>query len=345
MITIASKLPVSDNPIAAVENLEPSTLPDDARASQEALFAPLTYLGAIDVAGSDAATFLHAQLSNDVTSQTDAQSRLTGYCTPKGRLIATMLQLRLAESTPHFRLLLDRALTPQVAKRLSMYVLRAKAKVVDSSGERALFGLTLAADLSAPFTPPKEVDAVVSVDGATITRVRDAGRLERYLIDAPLEHEPQWSVRLSQFAQRASESWWRLCEIRAGVPHVGANTTERFVPQMINFELLDGVNFRKGCYPGQEVVARSQYLGKLKRRMFFATLNGAPCPKEGADVLASVSGDPVGTIVNAQATLSGRTELLIETTWTAIESSLFVEGVKLDLGVLPYDVPRETSAA
>ena len=205
--------------------------------------ARLTRYGLLSVTGADARAFLHAQLTNDIEHLAPDRWALAGWCSAKGRLLASFL---VVPSPAGFLLQLARDLAAPVAKRLGMYVLRAKVKIADETESCAQFGLW-EADLAGP-------DVAWS---GNIGTVRVAPR--RYLRLGS-------SAELTE-APNADEVQWTLQEIRAGRPLITQATQDQFVPQMVNFEALGGVDFRKGCYPGQEIVARAQYRGQVKRRM------------------------------------------------------------------------------
>jgi folate-binding protein YgfZ len=203
--------------------------------------ALLKRYGVLAVTGTDARAFLHAQLTNDIENQPPDRAVLAGWCTAKGRLLATMLVIPSADG---FLLQLARDIAPAVAKRLSMFVLRSKAKVTDESANLAQMGVW-----TADWTQPE----VAWESKAVRVRVGEG----RYLVIGP---------GLSGPCARSEEDW-AVAEIRAGRPFISAATQDQFVPQMVNLEILGGVNFQKGCYPGQEIVARAQYRGEVKRRM------------------------------------------------------------------------------
>lgn len=203
--------------------------------------ARLNRYGLLAVTGADARDFLHAQLTNDIANLPRDRAALAGWCTAKGRLLASMLVIPSPEG---FLLQLARDLAPGVARRLGMYVLRAKVKVADESDAWAQYGIW-DADLQV---------AGVAWEGETATvRVGD----RRFL---------KVGKSLSENCKTGEEAW-TLQEIRAGRPLISAATQDQFVPQMVNFEALGAISFQKGCYPGQEIVARAQYRGQVKRRM------------------------------------------------------------------------------
>ena len=200
--------------------------------------ARLNRYGLLSVTGADARGFLHAQLTNDISKLPADRSALAGWCTAKGRLLATMLVI---PSPDGFLLQLARDLAPAVAKRLSMFILRSKVKVADESDAWEQYGVW------------KGLPAVTWDGGSVSVPV---GSLRHLRIGKGLS--PDCSRK---------EQDWTLEEIRAGRPWISAATQDQFVPQMVNLEQIGGVDFQKGCYPGQEIVARAQYRGEVKRRM------------------------------------------------------------------------------
>ena len=204
--------------------------------------ARLNRYGVLSVTGADAREFLHAQLTIDIENLPPERAALAGWCSAKGRLLATFLVI----PAPHGYLLqLARDLAPTVAKRLSMFVLRAKVKIADESEAWAQFGVW---DTDVPAK-------AVTWEGDRVTVPAGQNRFLRL--------EPAASASLAN----GDEDKWYLQEILAGHPLITAATQDQFVPQMVNLETLGGVDFRKGCYPGQEIVARAQYRGQVKRRM------------------------------------------------------------------------------
>jgi len=321
----------------------------NAADAQSALRGPvrasLAELGVIAVSGDDAARFLHGQLTNDVEHLGTDRLALNGYCNAKGRLLATFRTWR-DESAVY--LLLPRELLPGVLKRLSMFVLRAKVKLSDASNSwraSAVLGAGAAASLATPgATLPAAPGQCIQVGRGRIARLHGAARLEeRFLVLMPAAEAADWEVRLSTLpAVGSGVFWWS--EIEAGVPTVFAATQEKFVPQMINFEVVGGVSFSKGCYPGQEVVARSQYRGKLRRRMQLA--HCAVAADAGADVFAAGEPEPAGTVVMAASAPGGGFELLLECPLEKAGTPLRLlsaDGPLLELRALPYEIVDVTA--
>jgi hypothetical protein len=280
------------------------------RALAEPALAVLDEFGVIAAGGADAASFLHAQLTNDVAHLAPDAVQLNGYCNAKGRLLAVFTNWRDADA---IYLQLPREILPAVRKRLSMFVLRAKVTLADASDRWTALGLIgpgAARLLQDALALAQPVETSVAVGGARIVRLRPSPRVdERFLLLVPASERTAWLERLAAAQRVESGAWW-WSQIDAGVPDVFAATQEKFVPQMINLEVLGGVSFRKGCYPGQEVVARSQYLGKLRRRMGIAHVEGSAAA--GADVYADGEAQPVGTVVMAATAPVGGMDLLFE---------------------------------
>jgi len=259
--------------------------------------ADLSHYAVLRVTGDDRAAFLHAQFTNDVEALAVDAAQWNGWCTPKGRLVATFLLVRRKDE---ILIVLPAEIAAPIAKRLGMFVLRSKVKITDASADYARRGLIGDTDAPAPMR-------VADRNGAIVVGLGD-GRALRLAspADAP--------------AANVDADAWELSSIRAGVPTVTAATQEAFVPQMANFELLGGVSFKKGCYPGQEIVARMQYRGGLKRRMARAHIAGADRPQPGDSVYSSAFGDQsAGTIVNAAPAPEGGFDVLVVAQIESIE--------------------------
>jgi len=311
---------------------------------QRGFVAPLTDMGLISAAGDDAASFLHNQLTNDVEHLGPQEARLAGYCSPKGRLLATFLMWRAGGA---IMLALPRQIQQPVQKRLQMFVLRSKVKLADATHDHALLGIggEAAAETLGAWFPqlPAAPYTLTESPHGTLVRLPDAFGQPRFLwAAAPAAAEAAWP-ELTKTLSPAATALWRRTDIHAGIPLVTQPTQEQFVPQMINFELIGGVNFKKGCYPGQEIVARSQYLGKLKRRMLLATVDtGNVAP--GNEVFWSGDPDqPCGMVVNAERNPEGGSDCLVEVKMAATEDGSIhlgsATGPRLQFAQLPYALP------
>ncbi|MDF2463208.1 MAG: folate-binding protein YgfZ [Ramlibacter sp.] len=217
---------------------------------------PLNHLGIIRVEGEDAASFLQGQLTQDFGLLGLSEARLAAYCTPKGRMQASFIGFK--RSHADILLVCSRDILPATQKRLSMFVLRAKAKLRDATAEFDLYGLAGAAALEA--APGVAVPwSRADIGTATAVRLYPADGQPRVLWVAPAGEAGPGGPQLEP-------GHWMWSDVRSGVATITAPIVEAFVPQMLNYESVGGVNFKKGCYPGQEVVARSQFRGTLKRR-------------------------------------------------------------------------------
>ena len=287
--------------------------------------------GVIRAQGPDARKFLHGQLTQDVEHLPAGTARLAGYCSAKGRLLATFV---LWASAPDEVLLACSAdLLPAVLKRLSMFVLRAQCRLSDASAEVPLWGL---AGVS---VQPEAVWQVQDQPGAWALRLPDARLPDGSTIARGLQAglAPASPDELDALA-------WRALEVHSGIARVLAATSEHFVPQMVNLELVGGVNFQKGCYPGQEVVARSQYRGTLKRRA--QVLSCATELRPGQEIFHSVEpGQPAGMVALSGQLPRAAPVALAELKLAALAGGTLhlggVEGPLLQLGALPYALPQD----
>ncbi len=294
--------------------------------------SPLVDLGLIRASGPDAASFLHNLVTNDINGIGPANARFAGFCTPKGRLLALFLVWRDGED---LLLMLPRDILPTMLKKLSMYVLRSKVKLTDASAERALIGVSPAPTFAAAL--PRF--GVTAVDGGQAIRLDDGRVLLALSPEAAIK---QWTV-LAANAKPVGLAAWQWLEIAAGQPRIVAATQEAFVPQMLNMELpaVAGVSFSKGCYPGQEIVARTQYLGKVKRRTYRAKLASAVAP--GTHVFAPETADQhCGALVSVAPSPTGGYEALVCVQSGAVEAGEVhvgtLTGDRLEFLPLPYDI-------
>ena len=318
---------------------------DSAPKEPDCAIIDLSQLGVIAVDGPDAGQFLQGQLSNDIRELTDTHSQLSSHCSPKGRMLANF---RIVRTADRFLLVLPRTQVEPLLKRLRMFVLRAKVSIDDVSDLNVCCGIIghcADAALGATFGAlPAADNDMVQADDALLIRV--AGDVPRFLWIGPAAQATAlWQALVSEAgAVEADAHLWSLHDIRAGIPTVMPETTDAFVPQMTNMQLIDGVSFTKGCYTGQEVVARMQYLGKLKRRMYVAEVetDTAPRPGDVLSVRGSTSEQVPGRVVDAQAIAPGRYALLVVVEISAAEGGevrLRDGGPVLSLRALPYDLP------
>ncbi|MGH8509774.1 MAG: YgfZ/GcvT domain-containing protein [Gammaproteobacteria bacterium] len=265
----------------------------------------LPSLGIIRVSGPEAESFLSAQFTNDLRALSESRSQLGAWCNAQGRVLAVFRVLRDEAS---YVLLLPQEMIGSTIERLKKFVLRAKLTIEEASeGVLAAFGpqTDLAARLPAI---PEHDDAVAHRAGVSVVRV--PGTLPRWLFIGASESLAV--PRLQESVADLSDTAWQLQDILAGIPSVGTATTGAFLPQMLNLDALGGVSFTKGCYPGQEVIARLRYRGQLKRRMYLALVEDTAAPRAGDPVYphADRGTQPAGQIVAAAPRDSGRFALL-----------------------------------
>ncbi len=296
--------------------------------------ATLSHLGVIAADGEDAASFLHGQLTQDITLMPLGQARLAGYCSAKGRLLASFLVWK--ESAQELRLLCSADLLAPTLKRLSMFVLRAKVKLRDATPELRVSGVAGAPALA--LGAPAQAWERTTQGQTTLIRLPDVNGLPRVLHVAPAD-----APALADTAALPLASWQWL-DVESGIPTIVAPVVEQFVPQMINLESVGGVNFQKGCYPGQEVVARSQYRGTLKRRGFIVHADTTLVP--GQELFHSADpGQPSGMIVNAAPRPGGGWSAFAELKLAAAEGGELhagsPDGPAVRLAPLPYTLAAQ----
>lgn len=309
-------------------------------ARDATVVAALPDFGLIRAAGEDAAPFLHNLLTNDVKGLAPDAVRVAGLCTAKGRLIASFHLWH--DRQDNLLLMLSTDILPAILKKLSMYVLRSKVKLADASDELVLIGVAgpqaelLVGGLADAVPFPMQV---LPCEGGQALRLDE----RRFVLAVAADAAPDIWKKLAVQAVPVGKAAWRWLEIAAGQPRIVAGTQEAFVPQMTNLEApaVGGVSFTKGCYPGQEIVARAQYLGKVKRRMFRARLDAAIAP--GTDVFAPETGDQhCGAIVTVAPSPDGGFECLVvaqESCVAAGEVHLgSTDGPRLSFLELPYAV-------
>ncbi|OGA08368.1 MAG: hypothetical protein A3G26_09075 [Betaproteobacteria bacterium RIFCSPLOWO2_12_FULL_65_110] len=317
----------------------------DPQAEREAarsgsVLADLSHLGVLEVAGEDSETFLQGQLSCDVHSVAAGSSSYGSCCTPKGRMLADFLLWRASNG---FLMALSRSVIATVQKRLKMYVLRSKVQVSDASGSVVLLGVSGAAAtdaLGSVLTGLSTHEARRFGEGSTAISLPG----ERLLLAVPAEGAAKLWEKLAATLRPVGTPVWEWLDIRNGIPLVTAKTQEQFLPQMTNLELLGGVSFKKGCFTGQEVVARAQHLGKVKRRMFLMHTDDDRTPPSPGDEIFSddIPGQASGAVVNAQAAPGGGYDLLAVVHHSSRESSTVhlrsSDGPVLRFLDLPYAV-------
>lgn len=311
-----------------------------AAAANRTIVADLSQLGVIAFRGEDAAPFLQGQLTNDVQALHADAAQWSGYCTPKGRLLGNFLMWRQGED---FCLQLSGDILPGLFKRLSMFILRAKVQGRDASDERVRL---VVAGPQAPDAVRAAMGAIpeaamhtVATETGTVVRVGD----DKFVLAIVPERATGVWQALRQSATPVGAPVWDWLRLSAGIPMIVAATQEEFVPQMLNLEVIGGISFQKGCYPGQEIVARSQYLGKIKRRMFLAHVDAEAAPGDPL-YSADIEGQASGTVVNAAPAPEGGYDLLavaqVDSAAHQVLHLKAADGAALTLRPLPYALPE-----
>ncbi len=293
---------------------------EDLTALHDAVKCPLTHFALLRVSGADAEGFLQNLFSNDIREVSASRAQLSSFNTPKGRMLASLLIWRDGED---YLLQLPRSLAETLRKKLSMYILRSKVKISDASTEWLLIGVSGGEEvLAARYGQLPD---------------SDLGMLNKPDVRL-LRCSPQrWQLAVR--AEQAADVWqalphramgtagWDWLTIQAGIPVILPATQEAFVPQMVNFEQIGGINFKKGCYPGQEIVARMQYLGQAKRRMYRAHLD---CAAQPGDELhsAALPGQASGHVVNAAPAPQGGYDLLVVLPISTVTQQVSVHHLK-----------------
>lgn len=307
--------------------LPPCAIPTDPTALEGV--APITHLGVIKIEGEDAAKFIHGQLTQDFSLLDLHTARLAAFCTAKGRMQASFIGFKRSDT--EILLVCSMDILPATLKRLSMFVMRAKAKLSDVSAEYSLFGL-IGNAIQLIADKPNSTWAKSESDSNILVNLYPADGIPRQLCVAPVgTPAPQ--------GQPLSADLWLWSEVRSGVATISAPVVEVFVPQMLNYESIGGVNFKKGCYPGQEIVARSQFRGTLKRRAFVVHADASMAA--GDEVFAADdSTQPVATVVQAAPAPQGGFDAIVSVQLAAMQSGPLhlgtSEGPVIQIAPLPY---------
>ncbi len=277
------------------------------------ILADLSHLDLIEARGADAFGFLQGQLSNDLRAASETRAQLSAWCSAQGRVLALMMVLKRDDA---YYLQLPREILESTLKRLRMFVLRAQVTLTDVSDALPQIGLsgTQAADLlnsqfgRAAARVPDAPYAVVQREQISIVRL--PGRTPRFVLIGPYSAIRAVWEKFSSALTPTGGAPWKLLDIRDGLPALHPNTQSQFIPQMLNLDALDAVSFTKGCYPGQEIVARARHLGEVKRRLYLASAQSETAPQPGDVLYARAGAETVGQVINAQASSAGGFDLL-----------------------------------
>jgi len=293
--------------------------------SEENVLCDLSHFGIIGISGEDSQNFLQNQLCNDVRKINVGQNQLNAYCTPKGRVLALF---RLLQHGKHYLLHLPASNIESTIKRLKMFVLMSDVTINDESDHLVSVGISgsVIHDYVNKNLMKLPIDIDQSSHDEKITAIRIPGINPRYILFGENDDmQPLWEKITAQF-HPTDKAVWSTMDIQSGLPQVYATTADAFVPQMLNLHSINGLSFQKGCYPGQEVVARMHYLGKLKRRMYLghiasgATSERPPQPGDNLVTVGTESDQSVGKIVDSSSNVQGGTDFLAVMQISAVES-------------------------
>lgn len=309
------------------------------QAARHNTFCDLSHLTLLEVDGADAVPFLQGQVTNDVKLLDGQVAHYTGYCSPKGRLLAVFLAFA---HQGHIHLQLPKSIVEAITKRLKMFVMRSKVTINDTSDRIIKLGLNgpeAKALLLEHFTNvPAAPYALSTLENATLLKLPSISSHDRYQIFTTVDFATSIWESFKQKATPVGKPCWDWLEINAGIPEIITQTQEQFVPQMVNLDLLNAINFKKGCYTGQEIVARTHYLGSVKRRAFLMHIASEQMPNPN-DKIIDANGAEVGQIVRSAPAATGGFDVLAELRIEAQQSgTVYWQGHALTLKPLPYSL-------
>jgi len=278
--------------------------------------------GVLEASGEDAATFLQGQLTNDIHQVTNQHAIYSGFCNPKGRLIGFFIIIKFNES---YLLILPRSISESIHKKISMYILRSKVKLTMQDEAIQIYGLLDKNKNSKNEALPKNNLDVLNSNECHMIKLQGVGRFMlvglKDACQAFIHENPELLVN-------QDINLWKQEEILSGSPNIYPATQETFIPQSLNLDLMDAINFKKGCYTGQEIVARTHYLGKPKRRMFIAKAQAELNSSIGDPI--DLNGQAIGHIVDL-VIYEGKTDLLIELLLDHTDKGLTIDGHSIEL--------------
>lgn len=308
-----------------------------AIANGSNVLCDLSHLGLLEIGGADAITFLQGQVTNDVKLLVGNNAHYSAYCTPKGRMLALFLAFAHDD---RLHLQFNRELLEPIMKRLKMYVMRSKVEIKDVSDSIVRFGMngSEAASLLARshVNIPTNDYELTSFEDCTILKLPTIDGCQRFEIFTDETNAPAIWDALKTHCKIVGKPCWDWLEIQAGIPDITAKTQEQFVPQMLNLDILNGISFKKGCYTGQEIVARTHYLGSVKRRTYLASITSDSAPTEG-DKIHDGAQNEIGQIVRVAPNVSNGFDALIEMRIDAQQAGkIFWNEVPISIKSLPY---------
>lgn len=311
-------------------------------AAEDSIVCSLHSYTTLRVSGEDATTFLQSMLSNDIRLVSDTHAQYSSLNNAKGRVLATLLIWR---EQADYLLLLPTSLSANICKKLSMYVLRAKVKISDIGQTHVMLGVAGDDKIAAALTSLGIENPLQPLDYSS-TAESQLIRLDetRWLIHTTTAQVQSYWNTLKTVAHPVGETCWNWLAIRAGIAHILPATQEQFVAQMLNLDIIGAINFKKGCYPGQEIVARMQYLGKLKRRLYLAHIDSAEPPAIGTELFSDdLAGQSTGMLVNVSPSPNSGFDVLAVVQISSHDSQVVhlgsVHGAMLQFLALPYVLP------
>jgi len=319
--------------------------PQSEKMATDNFICDASELGLILLTGADAESFLQNQLSNDISLIDETSFQLSSYSTAKGRMLAIFRVVRISNG---YILITPYSMVETLIQRLQMFVIQAKVTLANASGHFGRFVLQTDNKkiISHPLLAQRE-GQVIQNDSLISLQLSSVNHQKRYLLMCLSSDEAKtiWN-EFSPHLQCSPFAAWRLSEIKSGIPAIYPQTSEQFVLQTANLDLLEGVNFKKGCYPGQEIIARMHYLGKLKRRLFLTSFSTDKCPLPGDEIIScgAESADGSGKVVDAVIDDSGLCHCLyIAQIKKATNNELCLldqSQVQLTSMQMPYPVPE-----
>lgn len=301
---------------------------------QGAILCDLSHIGLISASGNDAETFLQGQLSNDIQQVDEHQAQLSSYSSPKGRAISTF-QIALRQGTYYLSLSAD--ILEPVLKRLRMFVMRSQVSLEDATDSLVHFGYSdpRGEERLSNIIGTIPLQPLAVVQSGNLTIIRQPAPVPRFEILGELDDACELWTKLGVNAAGVGRNTWDYYDVEAGIPHVTADSSEAWVAQMMNLHLIDAISFSKGCFPGQEVVARLKYLGKNKRQTYRLGIDAIELPEVGT-VINNAGGAEAGKVLNAALNPDGKVEILAVMKTSEIGAELTLGDHKARVLELPY---------
>lgn len=312
-----------------------------AVASDQAILCDLSHYSSVVIAGPDAESFIQGQFTNDASDVSASSSQLSAFCNNKGRMVANF---RLFNYQGNYFMSLRNELVETSIAHLQHFVLRAQVAIQDVSDQLVHIGLAgngieslLARYIDNPDTATDSVSA-----NEDYIAIRVAGHIPRYEIFCAADKAISLWQELADDVTVVNSNYWERLNIHAGLPFITSAAIEEFVPQMLNMELINGVSFTKGCYTGQEIVARTHYLGKQKRRTYRISIESEDRPAPGDQLATETSTDSqyIGTVINTYENSENKFDALAVIQMAAIDQTLKLKGKQgtISLQQLPYSL-------